>query len=988
MAAQGWKQLLGDLDRFRAPRRFPIQAYSEFMPPPRLGCKPYGWVDPSLFSEEDPWGWQVSEFEEAYELQPGMELLAQEILRSLVALGSANPAHGLARNKLADNPYWPFALVNAAGKLQHERYVTLLPMALSKTQDDKGRVRWTLMGTSEQGPARAFWRGFFSGPRQEVPAEEALTFFRELLKTVYGESEATVADLHAAGFRILPQDAKAKSAVAWDDGPLPSWTKQFVLQPSDPIAQVKYLLTFRPFGELPPEVRHAYLAGELHLLPFPGSLLFWGIASYLKMRSELTFAAQIPLLHVVARHGDPYGIRVPQSGWIHEPREGKPAPEPHLGPYRNTYRRTHRWQKIHRDETVTAELAHEDKLAHVLFSTQPEDIGLYGKPMARNVQLWTHKFAVLLDGPSAKRSDLQRAFDAISQGGTFGYRFQWPPMQVGLHQVYWQRPLCAYWSEAEKRACLLDHAPLGYLTAYSVSKPRLDKPVELWPRLLARPEYLAAIKLHPAAEKKSVRGKVPARIVHDHRPHATARNARSLMQTQQLQGGEPLEPSFARSLLALAKAESLEDWLTSIPKQAADAPLATELAEHLRSTIAPPPKRSAKKPEPSLTYRFTSQRKFEVDYWNMISALSTGQYVNKDNADCVRDPVTQALLTHPHRDLEALGDYVLDYYRGVVKQAGMTRTALVGDLPFKWQTDFDFAWSGGWLENHRKKTEERDLICVIPGRDRKRAVIMADHYDTAYMENVYEKERGGSGARLSAAGADDNHSATAALMLAAPVFLEMSKAGKLDCDIWLVHLTGEEFPSDCMGARAICQQIVEGTLKIRLGKDRWRDLSKVQIQGVYVSDMIAHNKDHDQDVFQIAPGTSDASLWLAYQAHRATESWNQGAAVWNERPARRGRPRGKRCTDGHTIPETARHPTLSGEVRLPYNPRSTLYNTDGQIFSDAGVPVVLFMENYDINRQGYHDTHDTLENIDLDYGAAVAAIVIESVARAATEKRG
>ena len=43
------------------------------------------------------------------------------------------------------------------------------------------------------------------------------------------------------------------------------------------------------------------------------------------------------------------------------------------------------------------------------------------------------------------------------------------------------------------------------------------------------------------------------------------------------------------------------------------------------------------------------------------------------------------------------------------------------------------------------------------------------------------------------------------------------------------------------------------------------------------------------------------------------------------------------------------------------------------------------MENYDINRKGYHDTHDTMENIDLDYGAAVAAIAIESVARAATE---
>ena len=80
------------------------------------------------------------------------------------------------------------------------------------------------------------------------------------------------------------------------------------------------------------------------------------------------------------------------------------------------------------------------------------------------------------------------------------------------------------------------------------------------------------------------------------------------------------------------------------------------------------------------------------------------------------------------------------------------------------------------------------------------------------------------------------------------------------------------------------------------------------------------------------------------------------------------------------FPPTALHPLLHGEVRTPSDPRSSLYNTDGQIFSDAGIPVVLFMENYDINRVGYHDTHDNMTNIDLDYGSAVAAIAIETVA--------
>ena len=222
-------------------------------------------------------------------------------------------------------------------------------------------------------------------------------------------------------------------------------------------------------------------------------------------------------------------------------------------------------------------------------------------------------------------------------------------------------------------------------------------------------------------------------------------------------------------------------------------------------------------------------------------------------------------------------------------------------------------------------------------------------------------------------------------MLGAPIFMELSRAGKLACDVWLVHLTGEEFPADCLGARHLCERLVEGALKLRLTNGEDQDLSRVRVQGVYVLDMVAHNNDRVADIFQIAPGTGCASIWLAYQAHLAAESWNAWADVWNRRPSRSRLGRGRRSPNSKKIPAPAKHPRLSGEVRLPYDPRSTLYNTDGQIFSDAGVPVVLFMENYDITRSGYHDSHDTMENIDLDYGAAVASIAIESVARAATE---
>ena len=59
-------------------------------------------------------------------------------------------------------------------------------------------------------------------------------------------------------------------------------------------------------------------------------------------------------------------------------------------------------------------------------------------------------------------------------------------------------------------------------------------------------------------------------------------------------------------------------------------------------------------------------------------------------------------------------------------------------------------------------------------------------------------------------------SATACLLCAAPIFLELSKQGKLGCDVWLVHLTGEEFPADCLGARHLTRCLVEGTLRLRL----------------------------------------------------------------------------------------------------------------------------------------------------------------------------
>jgi len=965
MTEAGWKQLLDGWPWFQGEGSYPILPNSEFMPPVRLVRKPYGGWDLCLLSEEDPWGWPITEYEEELRLQPGLHRIAEQILAKLVALCRDQTLDSGNEFKLRENPYWPPELAEGSARLRHERFVLLLPLALSMTQDDKARTHWTLFGGSEQGPARAFWNSFYTAPGQELPAEQALAFFRSLLQQAYEEPPELVEDLHWAGFRILPQHQALPAQEA--EGPLPSWAAAYCLAEGQPLREVKYLLTFRPFRDLPPGVRRKYLAGELHLLPFPGSLLFWGVPSYVRLQQQLPFAQQIPLLHFLERHRGLASIRVPQSGWFIETNHAEQVSPRSRGPIRDTYKRTYRNARVHRfeDELVTA---HEHRMAHVLFSTKPRDIDLYHKPMARNVQLWTEDFQLLLDGPAAGAEGIRHAAEVVARGGLFGYRFLWPAMRVGRHELYWQRPLVAYLDPRTGERAVLPQAPLGRMLAYPEGKPDLGPALELWPRLLRREPHVANIELF--------------RNLQEHPPLRTLNNVRKILHTWQLRGREPLPRSFAHRLLTLEKGHTLEGWLQTLPGKTRHPGRARVVVEELKQCLEP----AAADLPPAWTFGHTARRSFEVDYWNTIALLSSAAYVNKNNADCVLDEVTQAALAHHGRDLDGLGDYLLGYYTKLLADHHMTEKVLLGELPFHWRTEYPFPWMGGWLHNQEGKAYERNLVVVIPGRDRGRAVLMADHYDTAYMYDHYEKQYGGTGARLAAPGADDNCSATAALMLGAAPFLEMSKQGKLACDVWLVHLTGEEYPAEGQGASRLCQWLVEQTLRLRTLDGKWHDLSGVRIQGIYVLDMVAHNNNQNRDVFQISPGASPESQWLAYQAHLANQVWNASTEAWNRQPARRRAGRGRRSRDGKTIPAVSRFPRLLGEVRLTFDPRSTLFNTDGQAFSDVGVPVVLFMEDYDISRRGYHDSHDNMTGINLDYGAALAAIAIESVARAATEE--
>ncbi len=930
-----WDVIEDEVRRSRYGRgAFPLRAYSEWMPPPYIGIKPAApRIDACAASAcevHDRSTLEVDEYEQANDLEPGLDVIARHLATELGKLVRGQP-HALSRTLLEGNPAWPpeLAAAAAAGALTHDPLVVICPLALSRSQSDKGLDQWTLFGASHDGAAR--------------PALHRL------------DEEALGALLAWGGV------ASDRWRVLADDLPAALASRAFAGDASE----LDALVTFTAFSELPSRVRTAYLAGQLVLVPSPACLVLFEHPRYRELAREMPRARQIALLHLFPRMEAGCAIRIPQSGWIDEHDEATHHAHGHH--VVNHIIRTHRWQRVARDSDVHGDGAYSDKVAIALFSTTPEAIDLYDKPLARNSQVWTADYHLLLDGPRADHTAIAHAAGIVDRGGRFGYRMYYPPMRAGLREVFWHLPLVAR-ADGERYP-----AATGYITAERDGHSSLV----LAPELLARPEHVTAARAFPRE-----RG-----LARD----TTESNARKLLEARSLLDA-PVPPTFARALLHVAKNTTLDEWLAELAGRSSDRAAATRLAKTLRESIA-----ADEEPGVPLVLHHLGTREFEERVWTTIRELAHGEFRMKNDADGIvvnrgRHGGTAAKAAHVHaherRDLEALGDHLHARYRELIEAHGMTGRAEVVDHVFRWESDHEFPWMEGWVKNQAAPAE-RNIVLVIPGRDRTQAVVMGDHYDTAYMEDVFYSEKGGDFLRAPAAGADDNHSATTALLLAAEQLLPLAAAGTLERDVWLVHLTGEEYPADCMGARALGQALVEKTLVFTAEDGTPRDMSNVDVVAAFILDMIGHNTERNRDVFMIAPGEGARSARLALRAHRANQKWNASAAAWNEHD-RRGLARAERVPDGlHPSPPPPpfAHLPLRGEVRVEWEPRSALFNTDGQIFSDLGIPCVLFMENYDISRTGYHDTLDTMANIDLDYCAAVTAIAIETVADTACAAR-
>jgi len=226
---------------------------------------------------------------------------------------------------------------------------------------------------------------------------------------------------------------------------------------------------------------------------------------------------------------------------------------------------------------------------------------------------------------------------------------------------------------------------------------------------------------------------------------------------------------------------------------------------------------------------------------------------------------------------------------------------------------------------------QMNLIAKIPGRDLTLdPVLMADHIDTAFDEDRLINFH----TPIAVPGADDNSSASAALLRAA----EVLKKKQPERTIWLVHFTGEEFPADDLGARQLVSQMLSD------GQD---------IAGLVLLDLIGY-AGVGQSQFQINPGPHAASIEMGRVALDAAAD---------------------------------QAPDLTPLYEPRYSDRSFLYNTDGIIFSENGYPVVYINEHLNyytrLMRDAYHDTSDTSDRMNFDFAVKITKLSIETVARLA-----
>jgi hypothetical protein len=400
VSAGTWSEVWGP-DAGRPPARYPIRAYSEFLPAPKGGARPYEFrldsrstVEKSVerrrhYRRDRPSEFQVPLFDEIRVLRPGLTHLTRDWLKSLKTTG-------------------PVA--------------ALFSVSLTETQDWKGMTPWTVLGGAEGNPEEEFWRGMLN--RQAFP--QWLCGFLSKSFLTPGPCLG-VEDLQRLGLRVLSRSPL-----------MPAKVRRLAPKPGETFS---ILFTFQPEAQWPASWRTAFNDGKLTVIPHPSTLAPGRATLARQLAATHSDGAQIPLAEIFARSTSVAGLMVPKAGELKLLDSGPPRQLAGLGlpPFSVL--------GVYESEPLN--------LFRLIFDSSPESTALYGKPTARNTQIWGTQGPLagrwLLDGPKAGKAAIDRARETFlrSPDSRFAYREAFAPLDINGHEAHWHRPVAAWYFPAE-----------------------------------------------------------------------------------------------------------------------------------------------------------------------------------------------------------------------------------------------------------------------------------------------------------------------------------------------------------------------------------------------------------------------------------------------------------------------------------------------------------------------------------------------------------
>ncbi len=215
----------------------------------------------------------------------------------------------------------------------------------------------------------------------------------------------------------------------------------------------------------------------------------------------------------------------------------------------------------------------------------------------------------------------------------FGYRFVYPAMRVGRHEVYWHRPLVAWLrragraGRAARRAARLSHGLSG-------------RQAELGPR---------RSNCGRAASTASRTSAAVALFDHDHDRRTAPYDSQRPQAARHLGAARrrPLPRVFARQLLDVAEApDAASEWLDGAARPGRRRRRGERLVEELRrcssrEARSPPQRRQAPVAGRRLTFDRTATRAVREAYWKTIADSGGGQYLQQEQRRLRARPATQ-----------------------------------------------------------------------------------------------------------------------------------------------------------------------------------------------------------------------------------------------------------------------------------------------------------------------------------------------------------